>query len=77
MKKVEEKLKGNLKTSEIISEVIRAFTHVNEGGVDVVGVLLSSFDWNDHSVELIWQTVTIINLFKGIHHSCNSTTYME
>lgn len=29
------------------------FTHIDEGGVDVIRVLLSSFDWNDHSVELI------------------------
>lgn len=30
------------------------YTHINEGGVDVVGVLLSSFDWNDYSVELVY-----------------------
>lgn len=29
------------------------YTHINKRGIDIVGVLLSSFDWNDHSVELI------------------------
>lgn len=57
-------------------------THVNEGGIDVVGVLLSSFDWNDHSVEFVCQTVINIHResiapFKGINHSYNPTTYME
>lgn len=30
-------------------------THINERGVDIVGVLLSSFDWYDHSIELVCQ----------------------
>lgn len=31
------------------------YTHVNERGINIVRVLLASFDWNDHSVELVCQ----------------------